>query len=184
MRRIALVLIAVGIGTVLAGGSLWLAASTSQSEARTRWEEEARVTGAGTEALTRLSFPAQGQSFFVMNGASKQSLLRGPARLAFSAPPGPTGNCVIVGHRDTHFRVLKDLHKDEHIVLEWRGQRFEYRIVMLAVIDAADRQFYRPGRRPVLTLVTCYPFSYLGRAPRRYVVRAELLESVNKSPTV
>ena len=97
--------------------------------------------------------------------------------MAWSAAPGQNGNCIIMAHRDTHFRLLKDVRKDQRIVLERDGRKFQYRIVALRVIESSDNRFYKPTSRSVLTLVTCYPFWYLGRAPKRFIVRAELLES-------
>jgi sortase A len=179
MRRIALLVMAVGLTIAGTGALLRLAASRGQSRARIEWEN---ATGIGVSrsnvgSLTRLSFPARGESLFVRDGASKQSLLLGPARVAWSASPGQMGNCIILAHRDTHFRLLKDVKIDDLVVLERDGVSFRYRIAALNVVNAADSRFYRPTTRPVLTLVTCYPFFYLGRAPKRYIVRAELLPS-------
>jgi sortase A len=159
------------------GGWLRLSASRGQEIARVRWKSEATNGMSAADALTKLSFPSLDQELFVAEGASKDNLLRGPAHIAWSAAPGRNGNCIIVAHRDTHFRLLKDVRKDQHIVLERSGRTFEYRIVALRVIEPNDNRFYKATSRSVLTLVTCYPFWYLGRAPKRFIVRAELLES-------
>jgi sortase A len=113
----------------------------------------------------------------VRDGASFENLLLGPARLEWSSVPGDRGNSVIAAHRDTHFRILKDLKKGEVITLERNGHVFQYRIVALETVRSSDNTFYQPTRNSVLTLVTCYPFYYLGPAPKRFIVRAELLDT-------
>jgi sortase A len=179
MRRAAIGLISLGIVVAGVGVALRLDGSRGQTIAEQRWREESIHPdhARSMDSVTRIYFPSQGDVYFVTDGASRKSLLLGPARLAWSAAPGSSGNCIILAHRDTHFRVLKDVRKDDRVVLERGGQRFEYRIVSTRVVSAADDRFYRPTGVPVLTLVTCYPFSYLGRAPQRYIVRAELLAS-------
>jgi sortase A len=179
MRRIALLLIVLGIVVAITGAVLRFASVGGQSTARVEWDTASGPGRSGYvgETLTRLSFPAQGEAFFVRDGASKRSLLLGPAWVNWSASPGQSGNCIILAHRDTHFRLLKDVRKDDLVELERGGQMFRYRIVGLNVVGAADNRFYRPTDGPVLTLVTCYPFFYLGRAPKRFIVRAELVPS-------
>jgi len=177
MKRAALVLLGAGVGTALVGAVLAVIAWRGQDAAQIEWESQAsdKVTADPRQELTRLSFPSQGAEFYVWEGATKKNLLFGPARVAQSSMPGATGNCIIAAHRDTHFRMLKDVKKDQPIVLEHGGRTYRYRITALHIVGAADNTYYRPTRGPVLTLVTCYPFSYLGRAPKRFIVQAELL---------
>ncbi|HTP34877.1 MAG TPA: class D sortase [Candidatus Acidoferrales bacterium] len=179
MRRVALGVIVLGIVTAATGVALRVAASRGQAIAKTEWDTvtAGQERSGDADAPARLSFPAQGEAFFIEEGASRKNLLLGPARIAWSAAPGKSGNCIIAAHRDTHFRVLKDVRKNDPIILERQGEEFEYRIVGLSVVGAGDNQFYQPTSAPVLTLVTCYPFYYLGRAPKRFIVRAELVAS-------
>ena len=174
MRRIALVLIAVGCVIALAGGSLRLASWTGQQSVKAFWDDGSR---GGTGDYTLLSFPAHNAEFIVQDGASIENLVLGPTRLEWSSFPGDKGNSVIAAHRDTHFRILKDLKKGEVITLERDGHAFQYRIVALEIVRPTDNTFYQPTSNAVLTLVTCYPFYYLGPAPKRFIVRAEMLNS-------
>ena len=177
MRKFALFLIALGVSIALAGGSLELAAWKGQSDARSEWEGQTHEVG-NREPVTRLSFPAQaGQDFVVMDGASEDNLRRGPVRVAWSVVPGENGNCIIAAHRDTHFRILQEVREGQKITLQRSGQTYRYRTVALHVIRSSDTSFYQPTTTPVLTLVTCYPFSFFGKAPDRFIVRAELLDS-------
>jgi len=177
MRGAGLILLSAGAGTCLVGAILGIAAWQGQDAARAEWQTQTtdeRPADTG-QVLTRLSLPAQGTEFFVWEGATKKNLLFGPAHVAESALPGGNGNCIIAAHRDTHFRVLREVRKDEPIVVQHGGRIFKYRIVGLHIVSSANKTYYRPTTTPTLTLVTCYPFSYLGRAPKRFIVQAELL---------
>ena len=132
---------------------------------------------AEAELFTRLSFPERRKTFLVRDGATKENLLLGPARVDWSAVPGEQGNSIIAAHRDTHFRMLKDVRRGELINVERGRGVFQYRIVDLEIVPATDTTFYQAGKTPALTLVTCYPFYYVGPAPKRFIVRAELLDS-------
>ena len=177
MRRIALALLAVGCVIALAGASLGLAGWTGQQSARAQWDNGHRESRVDKVEFTRISFPAHHADFIVRDGASVQNLLLGPARMEWSSVPGQPGNSVIAAHRDTHFRILKDLKKGEVITLERDDHEYRYRIVALEIVRPADNSFYKPTSNAVLTLVTCYPFYYLGPAPKRFIVRAELLDT-------
>src|SRR6187455_1976241 len=120
MRGAALVLLSAGVGTALVGAVLGVVAWRGQDAALSEWESQGadESTADPGQELTRLSFPEQGAQFFVWEGASKKNLLFGPARVAQSSAPGGNGNCIIAAHRDTHFRMLKDVKKDQPIVLE------------------------------------------------------------------
>jgi len=182
MKAFSRVLIAAGLVTATIGGGMGLAAWVGQrvwqEEARTGWTAELLHAGVaeGRQELTRLTFPAQGAEFIVWEGASKKNLLYGPARVEGSAIPGGNGNCIIAAHRDTHFRMLRDVRKDQEILLTRDGRVYRYRITGLHIVKAADTRYYGPAATPTLTLVTCYPFSFLGHAPKRYIVQAQLLE--------
>jgi len=177
MRRIALALMVCGTMIALLGGSAGLVSWTGQAAATALWDVGEPGQTEIPDTLTRLSFPAQNRNFVVRDGGSRANLLLGPARMEWSPVPGEAGNSIIAGHRDTHFRFLKDLKKGDVIGVDRGGKRYEYRIVDFEIVRATDDRYYQPTATPMLTLVTCYPFYYVGPAPKRFVVRAELLES-------
>ena len=179
MRGVAIGLIIAGAILAMVGVFFRVAAIEGQQEAAIGWASTPADSGAAApskaeQTITRLEFPEQHASYFIRDGANRKSLLLGPARVAWSAAPGSDGNCVIIAHRDTHFRMLKDVRKEDPIIVERGNERYEYRIVSLQITSANDTRMYRATREPTLTLVTCYPFFYLGRAPKRFVVRARL----------
>jgi sortase A len=175
MRRVAFALMAVGCVIAVSGASLGFAGWVGQRRLNAPGNEAASRNTTGN--YTRLSFPAHNAEFMVRDGASVENLLLGPARLEWSSFPGDRGNSVIAGHRDTHFRILKDLKKGEIVTLERDGRAFQYRIAKLVIVRPTDISFYQPTGSAVLTLVTCYPFYYIGPAPKRFIVRAELLDT-------
>lgn len=89
--------------------------------------------------------------------------------------PGNSGNLVIAGHRDTHFRVLKDVAIGDEIRIDEDGRQYLYRIVDTRIVAPEDISSLRPESEPVLTLVTCYPFYFIGPSPKRFVVRARAI---------
>ena len=88
--------------------------------------------------------------------------------------PGAPGNSVIAGHRDTHFRVLKDVLIGDEIRIDRANDALIYLIVDVRIVSPKDTQVLRAQTGQTITLITCYPFYFLGPAPMRYVVHARL----------
>jgi sortase A len=99
-------------------------------------------------------------------------LRRAVGHLARTAWPGEAGNVVLAGHRDTFFRPLKRVQVGDAITLKTRIGDFEYLVESTAVVPPTDVQVLQPTGGRTLTLITCFPFTYLGSAPNRFVVRA------------
>uniref|UniRef100_Q01VI9 Sortase family protein n=1 Tax=Solibacter usitatus (strain Ellin6076) TaxID=234267 RepID=Q01VI9_SOLUE len=133
------------------------------------------------DTVAKLSIPRLGARFYVFEGDDDAELRRGPGHLADSAMPGPRGNCVIAGHRDTHFRVLKDIRKDDDILVQTDTGQYLYRVNSTQIVSPSDTRALKPTRAPVLNLITCYPFFFVGSAPKRFVVQARLAGQVEIS---
>lgn len=111
----------------------------------------------------------------LFKGTSKLALNRGVGWMESTAAPGQEGNIGIAGHRDTFFRGLRFLQRgDEILLITKRGTEF-FRTNSTEVVRVDDTSVLKPGRGRSLTLVTCYPFYYVGRAPKRFVVKATLI---------
>jgi sortase A len=82
---------------------------------------------------------------------------------------------VIAGHRDSHFRNLRQLRRDDLLMLETGGDVHVYRVIDQTIVVPTDTSVLDPTPRPTLTLITCYPFFFVGHAPKRYILRAELV---------
>lgn len=145
--------------------------SVSRTEERPNIRPRARMIVRGS-ALAELSIPRVRLSAVVLHGSDPQTLRRGPGHLENTALPGELGNVVILGHRDSFFRPLRDIQHGDDIILDTSEGRHHYRVVSLRVVGSRDLSVLEPTDEASLTLITCYPFWVLGAAPDRFVVRA------------
>jgi sortase A len=152
-----------------------------QTAERERFEgERLRDSGGGEQAQA----PVEGRSLgeieirrlgliaMVVHGESAAILRRAVGHLPDTALPGERGNVVLAGHRDTFFRPLKDVRAGDAIRLRTRTADFDYVVESMSVVSPSDLHVLEPTGDHTLTLITCFPFVYLGAAPDRFVVRA------------
>jgi len=133
-------------------------------------------------ALGRLQIPSLRLSVMVLEGTDAWTLNQGVGHIVGTALPGRPGNVGIAGHRDTYFNELGRVSKRDRVFLTTRNRRDEYRIYDVRIVDPEDTKVLAPSRTPRLTLVTCYPFDYVGPAPKRFVVKAKLASSKAPRP--
>jgi LPXTG-site transpeptidase (sortase) family protein len=124
------------------------------------------------EWVARLEAPSVGLTATVIEGSSDQMLARAAGHIEETAFPGQPGNVGIAGHRDTTFRAVRGLRVGDTLTLTTVAGVFHYEIEQTLIVDPTDVYVLDPTDRPSLTLVTCYPFTFIGHAPRRYIVRA------------
>jgi sortase A len=108
----------------------------------------------------------------VVEGTSNKSLRRAVGHIAGTALPGQPGNVGIAGHRDTFFRPLRNIQLDDVITLSTSNGEYRYRVVSTKVVSPDNVAVLDSDQNEVLTLVTCYPFYFVGPAPDRFIVRA------------
>jgi sortase A len=123
-------------------------------------------------AIGEIRIRRLGLAAIVAQGDSAAVLRRAVGHLADTALPGQAGNIVLAGHRDTFFRPLKRVRVGDAITLSTRDGEFEYVVESTAVVPPSDVQVLQSTSGRTLTLITCFPFSYLGSAPDRFIVRA------------
>jgi sortase A len=128
--------------------------------------------------LGRLSVPRLEISVIVVEGVEDGDLKHAVGHIPGTALPGGTGNLSIAGHRDTYFRPLRLIRRGDTIAPDTLGSAYRYRVVWTKVVEPEDVQVLDPAGKDVLTLVTCFPFNYVGAAPKRFIVRAERLPAV------
>ena len=109
----------------------------------------------------------------VVEGVDDSDLKRAVGHIPRTALPGDSGNVGIAGHRDTFFRPLRSIECDDMITVRTLHGAYRYRVVSMNVVRPEDIQVLYPTGRASLTLVTCFPFDYIGAAPKRFIVRAE-----------
>ncbi len=124
----------------------------------------------------RLEIPRLGMRTIVREGIDSGTLRRAVGHVPETALPGQPGNAALAGHRDTFFRPLKNIRKDDRITVTTPDGVHEYRVTETRVVAPEDVSVLAPTEDPTLTLVTCYPFSFIGNAPNRFVVRATRIE--------
>lgn len=107
--------------------------------------------------------------------ATALHLNRGVGLIERMALPGEGGNLGIAGHRDGFFRSLKDISPGDLVEVQTHARTYRYQVVDTRIVDAEDRTLLADTIEPTVSLVTCYPFYYFGRAPKRFVVRAVYL---------
>jgi sortase A len=125
-----------------------------------------------TALIGRLSVPRLHLSAMVREGIDRNTLQLAIGHIPATALPGQAGNVAVAGHRDTFFRGLKDLRTKDEIQFSTLSGDFKYVVESLIIVEPDNVGVLAPSSENVLTLVTCYPFSYIGTAPKRFVVRA------------
>jgi sortase A len=148
--------------------SLW-------SSQRVRAFAESVATPGIPEGVLRV--PALQIAVPIYAGTNEINLNRGAAHIEGTAPLAASGNIGIAAHRDGFFRKLKDIAIDADVYLDVGIRSLRYRVVELSVVLPGDIHVLAPTATPSITLVTCYPFYFLGDAPQRYIVRAELADA-------
>ena len=187
-RRRATALALLGVGAVLLAHGFWIPAKALVAQVLL---ERAFTEPAGFGAarpwpwadfvpLARLRAPRLEASAIVVSSATGEALAFGPGHLSGSAPPGARGNVVLAGHRDTHFRFLRELRPGDALVLETPGgAAADYAVAWAGIVHERDTALLADGGTDVLTLVTCWPFDAIRPGgPWRYLVVAEGVEKV------
>ncbi|MEC1398887.1 class D sortase [Peribacillus simplex] len=113
----------------------------------------------------------------IYHGTDEDELEKGVGHYAGSVLPGEKDNSVLSGHRDTIFRDLGKVGEGDLLIAKTEAGSFTYKVRKVRIVDADDRTVIVPKPKATLTVTTCYPFSYIGSAPERYVLVADLLKS-------
>ena len=121
-----------------------------------------------------LEIPSLKLTVPIFAGTSELTLNRGVGWIEGTAMPGEDGNVGLAGHRDGYFRGLKNLKLGDTIEVRSVGRTVRYRVSSLEIVEPTDVSVLDPTDVPSITLVTCYPFYYVGSAPQRYIVRGTL----------
>lgn len=122
--------------------------------------------------LAILRAPRLGLEAPVYNGADDFNLNRGVGRIPGTARVDQPGNLGIAGHRDGFFRALQDAREEDLLELETLNGVLKYRVGSIRIVDPEDVSVLAPTSENTITLVTCYPFYFVGEAPKRYIVTA------------
>jgi sortase A len=133
-------------------------------------------------AMALLRIPKIQLEVPVLEGTDDLSLNRAVGHIAGTALPGDSGNVGIAGHRDGFFRGLKDIVTGDTIEITTQAKTDTYVIDQITIVNPSDVSVLAPRSQPSVTLVTCYPFYFVGSAPQRYIVQASLKNADEKNP--
>jgi sortase A len=152
-------------------------AANNTLEQQIHAEEHHKVSLSGAVAkegdmLGRLEIPRLGLSVAVLQGTAPRTLLLGVGHIEGTALPGEPGNIGIAGHRDTYFRELKNIRARDEIQIQTAAGLSHYKVDWIQIVDPGDTEVLAHSTGSAITLVTCYPFHYIGAAPERFVVHA------------
>jgi len=180
IERMLLLVALATLGYV--GGSVGGAALYQDYESRqldevlrgTHQPNQAPAQPVARRVLGRLEIPTLGVSTIVREGEDARTLQLAIGHIAGTALPGSSGNMGLAGHRDTFFRRLREIDVGDVIRLVAVEGTFTYVVESTQIVDPGDLWVLDPTPEPSLTLVTCYPFTYIGEAPERFIVRARL----------
>jgi LPXTG-site transpeptidase (sortase) family protein len=129
-----------------------------------------------------IEIPRLGLSSVVLEGDDTAALLLGVGHLSDTPLPWHGGNTVFAAHRDTFFRPLAHIRKGDVIKFSTANAAFEYVVKELKVVEPTAVEVLEPTSAATLTLITCFPFDYIGLAPQRFIVRAERRSSSPLEP--
>ena len=124
-----------------------------------------------------LSIPVLKQKLPIIQGTDADELKKGVGHFIQSVLPGEEDNCVLSGHRDTVFAELGKLKIGDQLIVQTSAGTFTYEIKRIRIVDKDDKTVIVPADHAVLTLTTCYPFYFVGNAPDRYILTADLVIS-------
>jgi sortase A len=132
-------------------------------------EREQRATG---EVIGRIEIPRINVSTMVREGVDTKTLRRAAGHVPATALPGELGNIGIAAHRDTFFRGVRNIRKGDEIRVVTSDGTYKYVVDSLSIVWPENIEVLEPTTYPAITLVTCYPFDYIGSAPKRFIVQA------------
>jgi sortase A len=154
------------------------ARTTSSSERAAGWR--AALLGPDPAPIAVLRIERIRLAVPVLAGSGDRTLDRAIGNIEGTALPGTPGNVGLAGHRDTFFRGLRNIRLGDLIEVDTLLENYSYRVERIWVVDPTDVSVLAPTSGPVLTLVTCFPFDFIGSAPRRFIVRAVPANGVHR----
>ncbi|HEX5229424.1 MAG TPA: class D sortase [Bryobacteraceae bacterium] len=132
--------------------------------------------------IGRLEIPRLKLAVMVREGADEGTLSRAVGHIPGTALPGAIGNVGLAGHRDTFFRKLRSIHADDVIELQTTAGTYRYLVKSTKIVTPRDVSVLKASGGETLTLVTCYPFYYVGSAPKRFIVHAAQIAATPQHP--
>ena len=147
-------------------------AADEKSDVEQQQASPIRAPAKEGDVLGRIEIPRLGVMVAILEGTTSRTLRLGVGHIGGTALPGDAGNIGVAGHRDTYFRSLKDIHASDEILVQTATGLSHYQVDWVRIVAPEDTGVLAPSNDSALTLVTCYPFYYIGSAPKRVIVHA------------
>lgn len=132
------------------------------------------------DVIGEIQIPRLGVKAVIVQGDGPEFLDRAVGHIPQTALPGEWGNVALAGHRDRLFRPLRQVHQGDTIVLETAGGSFTYEVESTFIVPSTEVGVLQPSSTNQLTLITCFPFDYIGHAPERFIVKGREVMSSRK----
>jgi sortase A len=129
------------------------------------------------DVIGSLVIPVLKKRLPLLQGTGTATLKKGVGHYTQSVMPGVKDNCVLSAHRDTYFRGIGKVKKGDLLIVQTQAGSFTYKTKGIRIVEADDKTVIVPTSTAVLTLTTCYPFNYVGNAPQRYIITADLIKT-------
>jgi sortase A len=195
VRTVHYILLAVGVFALSYAGYMIADAHAYQKSEQAKFESKIPSTPrqvgrsqsqdrspvADGDPIGEMEIPRVGLKAVFVQGDSPKILRHAVGHISGTAMPGGPGNVVLTGHRDTFFRPLRNVERGDAITLRTLDGDFQYEVESTAVVPPSDVQVLEPSSERMLTLISCYPFYYVGPAPNRFIVRARQLDSAPRA---
>ncbi len=154
-----------------------------QAEQSEQFDQSLKVAphaGAGSSGIAvtegallgRIEIKAIGLSAIIQEGVADGTLRHAVGHIPGTSSLGQSGNSALAAHRDTFFRELQKIHQDDEIAITTSRGISRYRVASTQVVEPEDTKALDNSADDILTLITCYPFDFVGSAPKRFIVRA------------
>ena len=140
------------------------------------------IDGLAGSPLGRIKIGSIGLAAMIMEGIDGRTLRHAVGHVPDTPLPGQQGNVALAGHRDTFFRGLRNIHKDDEITVTTLHGSYRYRVDSTQVLEPENIKVLAATADDILTLVTCYPFYFVGPAPKRFIVRAHRISEQGLCP--
>ncbi len=173
-------LILLGLWQFGSGSYIYLKAQLAQHLLNNAWSQSLQTSTsikpwawADTYPVAKIFFHHAKKNYIVLAGGTGRTMAFGPGHISATPLPTNGGNSVIVGHRDTHFTVLKDLRLGDFISVQTQNKVMKYKVANMLIVDQSQSEVMQNFGYEMLTLITCYPFDAMHSGGRlRYVLQA------------
>ncbi|MCA0984068.1 class D sortase [Halobacillus yeomjeoni] len=203
MKKFGFILLMIGAAVIIWGGHSWWSQVNAIThdpvkiqEEHQGWKKtEAQKTVKTLERVKKdhnfetgekvgsLAIPRIGNQYDVFWGTGEDTLKKGVGlhESKWTTTPDQQGHVVLSGHRETVFRNLDKVKKGDHLYVDFEGVTYDYQVRKIWITHEDDRSVIVKKDKPTLTLTTCYPFDYVGSAPKRYIIQAELVSKESQN---